>query len=147
MNISAFFSLAAIAATALVLGLIVRKKAKGSKAVPWLFLIAGFGLAGLIGRWLDWIAGALTSASQTATAYIFGVGLPGLIAVAFAVYLFFHLKPKGQKPTAVTPWIALLTPALLMTSVSAMAGLTGLIEDLTAATGQAAANLINGIGG
>jgi hypothetical protein len=40
-------------------------------------------------------------------------GAAGL-AIWMGLYLYIHLKPKGQKPTKFTRWIALIYPSILV---------------------------------
>ena len=122
-------------AIALVLGLIAWKKSKWQRAVPWLFLVGGLGIAGVAGAVIDRIAEVLTRVVGATTGAIFGAAAPIVLVIALGVILFFGMHPKKGTPTKWTPWLALIFPAVL----AAVPGLGGLVtvavNFLTAAGG------------
>ncbi len=98
------------------------------KAQPWLMLVAGLGLAGgLFGVLVNRLAGVLTSTSATTTRVLFATGgaagAAGL-AIWLGLYLWIHLKPKGQQPTKFTRWIALIYPSILVAVGGAFLGVS-----------------------
>lgn len=110
-----FLSTTAIAAIAFCVGFVFRRRNFATKAVPWLWLLAGFGLAGLFGNLLVSIGGALTSATTQATAVAFGVGVPVLLAIVIGVLLLVDMRPRAA-PGRLTPWLALVFPSILATA-------------------------------
>jgi hypothetical protein len=108
-----------IAAICFGLAILLMYKKFWPKSQPWLMLIAGLGIAGgMFGVLVDKLAGVLTNASATTARMLFAAGgaagAAGL-AIWLGVYLYIHLKPKGQKPTKLTRWIALIYPSVLVT--------------------------------
>lgn len=121
---------AGIGAIALVAALVLFFKKAGKKVVPWLMLIAGLTIAGgVVNRILDRVSSSASRATESASARLFGVGLPFLITIAMGIVLFIHMKPKGQPPTRFTPWLALVFPSILaatgFAAVVSMANATG----------------------
>jgi hypothetical protein len=104
---------AAVAVLAFVLGVLFHVKKVGKKAVPWLMVVASFGLAGVLGSVLDRLASSSTAGTTSATARLFGTAVPMVLAVVVIAYLAIHMKPKGQPPTRLTPWIALASVPIL----------------------------------
>jgi hypothetical protein len=121
---------ASIGAIALVAGLVLFFKKSGKKIVPWLMLIAGLSIAGgVINRILDRIGASTARATESASARLFGVGVPFLITIAMGIVLYIHMKPKGQPPTRFTPWLAFVFPSVLaatgFAAVVSLANATG----------------------
>jgi drug/metabolite transporter (DMT)-like permease len=127
-------SFAALAVAAFAVGLLLHWKKTGKKVVPWMMLVAGFGIAGMLGSVLNRIASSLTSGTTSATERLFGTGVPVLVAVLTIVYLAIHLKPKGQPPTRFTPWVALAFASILVAAGGAFAAAAATSET---ALGQA----------
>jgi hypothetical protein len=138
-------TLGAAAAIAFALALLLMRKRAWPRAVPWLMLVAGLGVAGLLGTFLDRLAGGLEAVASAGTGAVFGVAVPFLLAIVMGVYLFIHLKPKGAQPTRLTAWMALLFPAVLATLGGAFAGLTGVAGEFTGALGQTLGTLFNDV--
>ena len=105
-----FGTVAAIAALA---GLIAMKKKEWQQAVPWLFLVAGLGIAGVFGAVVDRIAAVLTNVVGSTAGAVFGASAPLVVAGALGLLLWFGMRPKKGKPTKLTPWLALIFPAVL----------------------------------
>jgi hypothetical protein len=129
-------TLGAAAAISFALALLLMRKKAWPRAVPWLMLVAGLGVAGLFGTLLDRFAGTLERVTGAGTAAVFGVAVPALLAVLMGVYLFLHLKPRGVPPTRLTAFTALLFPAVLATLGGTFAGLSAVAGDFTGALGQ-----------
>jgi hypothetical protein len=121
---------ASIGAIALTVGLILYFKKAGKKVVPWFMLIAGLSIAGgVINRVLDRVGVSAARATESASARLFGVGVPFLITIAMGIVLYIHMKPKGQPPTRFTPWLAFVFPSILaatgFAAVVSLANATG----------------------
>jgi hypothetical protein len=108
-------TLAGISGLALVVALGCMFKKVLKKFIPWLMLIAGIGLAGVLGTLVDRIVGRAVNGVSNATSKLLGAGVGGMALIALLTVLIVpHMKPKGQPPTRFTPWIALLYPAVLV---------------------------------
>jgi hypothetical protein len=123
-------SAATIGAVALTIGLVLFFKKAGKKIVPWFMLVAGVSIAGgVINQILDRIGVSAARATGSASARLFGVGVPFLITIVMGIVLFIHMKPKGQPPTRFTPWLAFVFPSVLaatgFATVVALANATG----------------------
>jgi len=117
-------SAGAISAIVLVIGYALKRKSFCPRVVPWLWLIGGFGVAGLLGDLLVGAGRALSGASSAASVLFFGVAVPALIAIYLGVTLAIDMRPKGS-PTKATPWMALLFPAMLAAAGGAFTQLHG----------------------
>ncbi|MEQ7007675.1 hypothetical protein ABN028_15985 [Actinopolymorpha sp. B17G11] len=138
-------TLGAAAAIGFALALLLMRKKAWPRAVPWLMLIAGLGVAGLLGNLLHRFAGAAERVTGAGTAAVFGVAVPVLLAVVMGAYLFIHLKPKGAPPTRVTAWTALLFPAVLTAVGGAFAGVAAVAEGALGTVGQTVGSLFNDV--
>lgn len=123
-------SAASIGAVALTIGLVLFFKKAGKKIVPWFMLIAGMSIAGgVVWQILNRVGGAASRATESASARMFGVGVPWLLTVAMGIVLYIHMKPKGQNPTRLTPWLAFIFPSVLIAtgfaSIVSIANATG----------------------
>lgn len=135
---------ATFAVVALVIGLILHVKKSGKKVVPWLMLIAGAGIAGgVIGRLIDRVSASGVRGVSSASARLFGAGVPILLAVGMGIVLFIHMKPKGQPPTRFTPWLALIFPAVLMATGGVLAGLGAFAGQTATEFGTAAFTMLS----
>jgi len=117
-------------AFAIALALMFKKIAK--KAIPWLMLIAGIGLGGVIGSLSDRLVnGAVDGVSRATGALFGGAAVGGLIIIAWlTIVLLPHMKPKGQPPTKFTPWVAFIFPAALVAVGGMFSTLAGLSENV-----------------
>lgn len=131
-------SAAAIGVVCLVVGLVLWKRRKAPRTVGWFMLIAGFGVGGLLGRFLYKVGTALGKVVSTGTAQLFGVAVPAALLVGIGVWLFLDLHPRGQRPSRALPWLALMFPVLLATMGGMYAGIGG---QLLSAVGDTAAEL------
>lgn len=118
--------------------LLMIKRARTRVAQTWLMILAGAGIAGLLGQWIDRLSGWGASLSQTASGKAFGAAVPWVIALVVAAWVFFDLGlddrlarlRKGKSSggggrgvgagrsvgavSRVTPWLGLLVPAALI---------------------------------
>jgi hypothetical protein len=125
--------------------LLMIKRSQTRVAQTWLMILAGAGIAGLLGQWIDKLSGWGASLSSTATGQAFGGAVPWAVALVVAAWVFFDLgiddrlarlrKGKGAAGRGIgggvgagrnigavsraTPWLGLLVPAALV----ALAGL------------------------
>jgi hypothetical protein len=106
-------SAAGVGAIALVVSLILMKMKASKSLVPWLMLIAGFGVIGLVGRVIDRVAQGATRGTISASEGLLGIGVPALLAIGMSIVLYLQMTPKGPSPTRVTPWLALVFPSVL----------------------------------
>ena len=138
-------TLGAVAAIGFAVALVLMRKKAWPRAVPWLMLVAGLGVAGLLGTLLERFAGALERVAGAGTAAVFGVAVPVLLAVVMGVYLFIHLKPKGAPPTRLTAVTALVFPAVLAAMGGAFAGLAAVAGGVLGAVGQTVGSLFTDV--
>jgi hypothetical protein len=138
----ASLSLGSIAAIAFMLAFLLAHKKVWPKAVPWLMLLAGLGLAGLLGQALDGVAGLLVGVTDKGTRAVFGIGVPIGLVVLMGVYLYLHLKPKGQAPTKLTKWIALIFPPVLVTVGGVFLGVSMTTEGMAAEVTKVVGNVV-----
>lgn len=103
-------TLSATAIAVLFLGagvtLYLLKAAK--KTVPWLMLLAGFGVLGALGAGLAWLGGLTTGGTGSLTRALAGASVPLLAVVVVGIILIVHMRPGGKGPGRLTPWLALL---------------------------------------
>ena len=148
----------ALSITAFVIAvLLMIKRSSWRVAQTWLMILAGAGIAGLLGRWIDRLSDWGASLSQTASGQAFGAAVPWVIALVVAAWVFFDLgiddrlaklrKGKGAgggrgagagrsvgAVSRVTPWLGLLVP-------TALVSLTGLPTQVWAGAQQLAAQI------
>lgn len=142
-------TLAGVSGIALVLALAFMFKKVAKKFVPWLMLVAGIGLAGVLGTLVDRIIGRAVNGVSDATSKLLGAGVGGIALIAWLTVLIApHMKPKGQNPTRFTPWLAFLYPAVLVAVggvFSNAAGLGGnIVTDGAATVGMFLTSLLAG---
>lgn len=128
------FTLGGVAALALLVALVLMYKHYGKKAVPYLMLIAGAGLAGIGGAVVGGVAARAVGGLTTAAERLLGVSgaTAGVgIVVALSLVLWPHMKPKGaQPPTRFTPWGALLYFPTLVAAGGVFSSLVGLSHNI-----------------
>lgn len=108
-------TLAGISGLALVIALALMFKRVAKKFIPWLMLIAGIGLAGVLGTIVERIVARGVNGVSNATSKLLGAGVGGMAIIAILTVLIVpHMKPKGQPPTKFTPWLAFVYPSVLV---------------------------------
>lgn len=137
-------STAAIAVIALVVALVLRRSGKAPKVVPWLMVVAGLGVTGLLGGLLADFGGFLVSLVGSTTAAVFGVAVPVLLAVVLVVSLVIGMHPKGS-PSKSTPWLAFLAPVVFAASGGVFARLAAAGNSALASAAQLVTNLLSGL--
>jgi len=141
-------SVGGIASIALVVGYAFKRKHVLPKVVPWLWLLAGFGIAGLLGDLLVALGGMFSGASSASSAVIFGVAVPALLAIFLGTMLAIDMRPNSS-PTRWTPWVALVFPSILATAGGVFAQLHGTADNYAgqamAALGVAFQNAVSGL--
>lgn len=121
-----------IAALAFAIALALMFKKIAKKFIPWLMLVAGIGLGGVIGALSSRLVNGAVNGVSQATGALFGAGaIGGLIIVAWlTIVIAPHMKPKGQPPTKFTPWLAFIFPAVLVAVGGMFSTLAGLSENV-----------------
>lgn len=143
-------SVGAVAALAFAIALTMMFKKVLKKWIPWLMLVAGIGLGGVIGVLSSRLVnGTVNGISKATGALLGGSAVGGLIIVAvLTICLVPHMKPKGQPPTKMTPWLAFVFPAVLVAvggMFSTLAGLSGnVVTQAASALASTAAAIIGG---
>lgn len=127
---------AAIAGIALIAALVMRKIGAWPKWVPWLMLVAGLGVGGLVGDVIRRAMLGALSGAEAGTRALLGTAVP-LALVVVVVLCLVHWMRSGA-PHKWAPWFALAVCPLL-----AVAGFGGLISGAQ----DVAASLAAGIGG
>lgn len=125
-------TMGAVAALAFVIALGLMFKKFGKKAVPWLMLIAGGGLAGVLGAVLTKLITGGINGFSSAVGVVLGAGsVGGLLVIAWlTIILLPHMKPKGQPPTRFTPWIAFSYVPVLVAVGGIFSALAGLSQNV-----------------
>jgi hypothetical protein len=125
-------SVGGVAALAFAIALALMFKKIAKKLIPWLMLIAGIGLGGVIGLLSDRLVnGAVNGISKAVGTLLGGAAVGGLIVVAvLTILLMPHMKPKGQPPTRFTPWLAFIFPAVLVAVGGMFSTLAGLSQNV-----------------
>ena len=136
-------TLGGLAAIALCVALACMKKGVAKRSVVYLMLIAGTaGLGGAIGSFISRIVRSGVNGATKATDQLFGVGVGGLIAIlVLTIFVYPHVKPKGQPPTRATPWLALAWGTVAIAVGGVFAAAAGLSANLFA-TGS---NTVSGV--
>jgi hypothetical protein len=143
-------SVGGIAALAFAIALTLMFKKIAKKLIPWLMLVAGIGLGGVIGLLSDRLVnGAVNGVSKATGTLLGGSAVGGLIIVAvLTILLLPHMKPKGQPPTRLTPWLAFIFPAVLVAVGGMFSTLAGLGQNVvTQAAGAVMSTAAAIIGG
>lgn len=99
-----------IAALALVVALAFMKKGLAKRGVVYLMLTVGLlGLGGALGAIVTRIVNSGVHGASNATSRLFGTGVGGFaIMLLLTIFIYPHVRPKGQPPTKATPWLALI---------------------------------------
>lgn len=124
-------TLGGISALALVIALAFMVKKMAKRSTVYLMLIAGLGLGGFLGGIIVSIVTAIMGGAASATDRLFGAGVGGIIVVVImAIALYPHVKPKGQPPTRLTPWIALAFGTVLVVAGGFFSTAAGLASNV-----------------
>lgn len=111
---------ASITAFALAIGLWLFFHKNAPKFTTLLFLIAGFGIGGLLGNWLTGLVNMATDTAGNQTSLWLGIGASTLISiVALIAALEIVIKglwKKKAKPKRWHPWLALALPTIIAIS-------------------------------
>jgi hypothetical protein len=142
-------TLAGISGISLAIALALMFKRSAKKIVPWLMLIAGMGLAGILGALVDRIVGTVVNGVSDATSKLFGAGVGGIALIAIlTVFIAPHMKPKGQPPTRFTPWLAFVYVSVLVAVGGVFSAAAGMSSNIvTDFAGGAATFLTSLVGG
>jgi hypothetical protein len=76
-----------------------------------------------VAQWVSGLAGSLAGK-------LFGVGLPGILALILGIVFIFDLHPRGGGASKRTFWVGVAFAACLVAGVSAFAQLNGIPADL-----------------
>lgn len=108
-------TLGGIAAVSLAIALTFMFKKMAKRAVVYLMLIAGLaGFGGILGSVVDRIVNGSVDRATSAADRLSGQAVGGfIVVVVMTIALWPHIKPKGQPPTRLTPWIAFFYGAVL----------------------------------
>lgn len=129
MNTAGALSASALAAIAVVLAIYLHRKKVWPKTIIIAAFIGGLGVAGALGRAVDWTGEKITSGMGTATAALFGAAVPAALAIIWILAVYFALKPKGPGPTKYTAPIAFMLPTVLLAVGGVFADVGGLLQD------------------
>lgn len=99
------------------------------KTVPWLMLLGGFGVAGVLGSLLARLSGLIVGTTNSATRALFGAGVPLLAVLIIGTVLVICMRPKGHGPNKATPWLALVFPSLVAALGGGIAQMMGTVPD------------------
>lgn len=136
-------TLGGIAAVSLAIALTLMFKKMAKRATVFLMLIAGLcGLGGILGSIVDRIVNSAVGGATSAADRLSGQAIGGFIIIAImSIALWPHIKPKGQPPTRLTPWIAFLYGAVLFAVGGVFSEMAGLSQNIVA---QGANFLVSG---
>lgn len=142
-------TLAGISGISLAIALALMFKKVAKKIIPWLMLIAGVGLAGVLGVVVTRIIDRVVGGVSDATSKLLGAGVGGMALIAILTVLIVpHMKPKGQPPTRFTPWLAFIYPSVLVSVGGVFSQAAGLGSNVvTDVAGTAAMFLTSLVGG
>lgn len=117
---------------AFAIALMIKKMAK--RIVVYLMLIAGVaGLGGALGGFITKLVGIGVNGATVGVERLVGAGVGGLIVGGIVtIFLFPHIKPKGQPPTRITPWLALAWGSVAIAVGGVFAAAAGLSANLFA---------------
>ena len=103
-------TLAGIAAICFGVALALMKKGLAKRGVVYLMLLAGMaGLGGALGAIVAKIVRSGVNGAANATDRLLGAGVGGLLVIlVLSIFIYPHIKPKGQPPTRATAWLALI---------------------------------------
>lgn len=140
---------AALTAFALMIGLWMYWRKLAPKTTTLLFLLAGFGIGGVIGALAGRAVAMALGALGSPGARLFGVGVSTIIAgvaiVATLEIVIRGLHKKKAKPTRWHPWLALMLPTIVaVSSVPLLTELMGLFSQVTTEIGTSITENVGG---
>lgn len=103
-------TLAGLAAICFGVALALMKKGLAKRGVVYLMLLAGMaGLGGALGAIVARIVRSGVNGATNATDRLLGTGVGGLLVIlVLSIFIYPHVKPRGQPPTKATAWLALI---------------------------------------
>ncbi|MGW5363314.1 hypothetical protein [Actinopolymorpha pittospori] len=141
-------SAAALGAIMFGIACVCLKKHKLPQGTPWLMLISGACLAGMLGAVIGWVTSTLGMVGGTVTGILFGAAIPALVTFVVTAILIIDMHPKRGRATKATPWLALLViPLAVATFGGVMAALPARINELVATAGTAVAQALGDVVG
>lgn len=104
-----------VAGFALVVGGVLLWHRAAPRLTLLCWLIAGIGIAGWLGGFIDRLGGVIGTRLDTLTAKAIGITITGALVAGLAVWLWFGMRKKGPKAKApkALPWVALMFASLL----------------------------------
>lgn len=149
MNTETTFGVAPLTVIVLMVALWMYLRKVAPKTTTLLFLIAGFGIGGLIGALIDRAVVAALNALSSPAARLFGVGVSTIIAAAAIVatleLVIKGLHKKKAKPTRWHPWLALTLPTIIAaSSVPLLTELMALFSETATEIGTSVTDGIEG---
>lgn len=136
-------TLTGIAAIAFCVAVACMRKGLAKRIVVFLMLITGtIGLGGIVGAIMSRTTHAAVGGATSASDKLFGAGVGGLILMlVLTIFIYPHVKPKGQPPTKATPWLALIWGPIAATVGGVFAAAAGLSSNIFAG----GANSVSGV--
>lgn len=136
--------LTGLSALAFVIGLALFWFKVSRKAAPWLFLLAGVGLAGAIGTAKGRVAAVVMDGTTALMSAALGAGVAIAVAAFLGIYLYSRMW-KGGGGGKITCAVALIFPTVL-TAVGLGVLVSAIGATMTTATSAFGA-LLSGLGG
>jgi hypothetical protein len=99
------------------------------KTVPWLMLLGGFGVAGVIGSLLFRLGALIVGTSSSASRMLVGSAVPLVPVLIVGIVLIVQMRPKGKGPNKATPWLAFVFPSLVTALGGTIAATMGTVPD------------------
>lgn len=133
-----------LAAVCLVLALAFHRwnVGKAKKAVPWLMLVAGLGMVGLIGSVISAVIGTGFDLVGSVTGVVFGIGLPVVLVIIMTIKFLSDIRGGGGTSKSGMVNAFLLFPALSVP----FAGFASWAESMMGQAGSTAAEFLSQLG-
>lgn len=130
---------------AIAIAFIVKKLAK--RTVVFLMLITGvIGLGGIVGSIVTRTTHGGVGGATRASNALLGTGAGGLIVLAvLSIFIYPHIKPKGQPPTKFTPWLALIWGPIAAAVGGVFAAAAGLSSNIVAGGVSSLGDLVSAV--
>ncbi|ADD40056.1 hypothetical protein [Stackebrandtia nassauensis] len=93
------------------------------KVQCWLLVAVGWGLGGMVGSGLQYALGQANDLSSTGMQLLFGVGVPGLFALATMTIFVLNMLPNKTVSTPPIGWVARICALLVPLTMVAMPSL------------------------